>query len=81
MSAIPINPRTYKLGIASGQYRETDIGTEKRCTRCGEFWPVDTDFYSSQRTNGTERASSHCRACLADRYKRKTGQIGMAGAA
>lgn len=76
MSAIPINPKTLARGLQAGTFRETDIGIEKRCTRCGEFWPVDDEFYSHQRDQNGERASSYCRACFIEKYQRGRGMMG-----
>lgn len=76
MSAIPIKPRTLARGLASGQYRESDLGIEKRCTRCGEFWPVDDEFFSVQREPGGARASAYCRACFIEKYQRGRGMRG-----
>lgn len=73
MSAIPIKAITLARGLRTGTYRETDLGIEKQCTRCGEFWPVDDEFYSVQREADGARASSMCRACFVEHYKRGKG--------
>lgn len=36
--------------------------TEVKCSRCGEFWPCDTEFYAAN--NG--RPSGRCKACEAE---------------
>jgi hypothetical protein len=46
--------------INRGTYRLDETGMlEKRCGRCGEHWPADTEFYY---LHGGE-LSSYCRAC------------------
>lgn len=43
---------------------ETDAGTEIRCSKCNEFWPIDPEFYFIHKTRGPH---SWCKACyLAD---------------
>ena len=37
----------------------TDLGTEIRCTRCGEFWPADEEFFY-RHAGGWH---SYCKAC------------------
>jgi hypothetical protein len=47
---------------------------EKRCTKCGEYWPADLEFFS-RKQNGLH---SWCRACLReanDAIKRKKYRI------
>lgn len=42
---------------------ETDAGTEIKCSKCNEFWPLDPEFFYI--SNGTVHA--WCKACyLAD---------------
>ena len=38
--------------------------TEKRCTRCGDWWPDDIDFFYS---NGHDGLMTECRACYKTR--------------
>lgn len=73
MTAIPIKSITLARGLRTGQYRETDLGIEKQCTRCGEFWPVDDEFYPVQREAAGVRAASMCRACFVEKYERGKG--------
>lgn len=76
MSAIAINPRTLAQGLKTGKYRQTEIGIEKRCSHCGEYWPVDNEFYARQKEPGGERASAMCLACYAQKYNRGAGGCG-----
>jgi hypothetical protein len=46
------------------EYRETELGREARCARCGEFWPADSEFFYMYKG----RPHSWCNACyIADR--------------
>ena len=40
-------------------YRDTQIGREKRCAACHEWWPLDAEFYYLGDP-------SWCRACWAE---------------
>ena len=46
------------------------LGTEKRCPRCGEWWPLDDEFFyratPCHRLRGA-RWQAYCRACWAER--------------
>lgn len=44
----------------------TDLGKEKRCARCGEYWPADKEFFY-QLPDG--RLHSYCHACFIERKK------------
>jgi hypothetical protein len=35
-------------GLQSGRYVMTRLGLERRCTRCREYWPANTEFFYSQ---------------------------------
>lgn len=39
---------------------------EKRCYRCGEFWPADEEFFN-RLSDG--RLHSYCRACCTERKR------------
>jgi len=36
------------LLLNRGRYVLTDLGLEKRCRGCGDFWPADTEFFHCQ---------------------------------
>lgn len=38
---------------------------EKACTRCGEFWPADEEFFR-RRSPSCPRLAAWCRACEAE---------------
>ena len=46
----------------------TELGTERRCTRCGDWWPEDADFFPA-RADRRGAFLSWCRACT---YERRT---------
>ena len=62
---------------------DPELGTEKRCTTCGEWWPLDEDFWYVKRYEVGDTAYaggkpyvrqtagrhwfSQCRACWSDR--------------
>jgi len=54
-------PRAYKQNLKSGAVRFVDGERVRKCSRCNEWWPWDTEFYSSNQ--------GHCRACEADRNR------------
>jgi hypothetical protein len=41
----------------------TDMGTERLCVFCGEYWPLDDEFWN-KRGNGYH---SYCKACMTER--------------
>ncbi len=50
-------------GERFGMSKLTDIGKEKRCITCGEYWPADTEFFEvSHKTR--DRLSARCIACI-----------------
>lgn len=40
-------------------FRETELGLERRCSRCGEFWPFDEEFFRMKNGKPLPR----CLAC------------------
>lgn len=51
-------------------YIKTELGTEKRCTRCGDYYPLDTDFFYRNGTwRGKAQWTSHCKACFTETYR------------
>jgi len=53
---------------------ETELGIERQCRGCGEFWPTDDGsgrdetfwFYARDRT-GLLRIAGRCKACVSER--------------
>jgi hypothetical protein len=47
--------------------------TEKTCTRCGDTWPRDTEFFRKE-TRGAGYYLPWCRACEAQQKREKRAQ-------
>ena len=43
---------------------EEELGEQKLCPSCGDFWPIERDFFWIKRDG---RAYSWCRACTSER--------------
>lgn len=43
--------------------RASELGTEKRCRCCGEFWPADGEFFHPMRSS-KDGLSQRCIACI-----------------
>jgi len=41
----------------------TELGEEKRCLTCGEYWPADTEFFESQASS-RDGLTPRCIACI-----------------
>ncbi|MDV2469814.1 hypothetical protein QR674_12570 [Acinetobacter chinensis] len=51
-------------------YVHTDLGTEKRCTRCHEYWPLDEEFfYKNGFKSAVQQWSAQCKACYVVSYR------------
>ncbi|MDI3292316.1 hypothetical protein [Janthinobacterium tructae] len=46
----------------SAVYRITELGDEKRCMSCGEYWPADTEFFGL-RAATRDQLATRCLAC------------------
>lgn len=67
-------PSFIAAGVASGKFLLTDLGLEKICSTCGEFWPADSQFFTLRGEAAEARGlSSSCRACTAEMVKMKRG--------
>jgi hypothetical protein len=40
--------------------RQTELGEEVKCAKCGDFWPADKEFFYFQSDG---RPHSYCKAC------------------
>jgi len=52
-------------GFASYRFlktRESELGVEKYCFTCGEFWPADEEFFGPSKTS-KDRLALRCKAC------------------
>lgn len=41
----------------------TELGEERRCLSCGEYWPADTEFFEA-KTSRRDGLSARCIACI-----------------
>lgn len=65
------SPASIQFGLASGRMRLTEIGLERLCPCCHEFWPLDTEFWRIH-TGTPSGVQARCRACAAvDRSERR----------
>lgn len=54
------------------KYIQTELGTEKYCKGCGEYYPADREFFcttSYVKKDGTRKLSALCRDCYNQRYR------------
>lgn len=52
-----------EAGVKTGKFKRTELGLEKRCTTCREYWPADSTFFGIK----DGRLDPNCRACLAEK--------------
>lgn len=62
-------------GMSVPKFIETELGTEKLCIECQEYWPLDNEFWFTYRNkpnkNG-ERSTGYeaaCKCCYDIRYR------------
>ena len=59
-------PETIALPI----YRNTELGIEKRCTKCLSYFPFDNEFfYKNGFRDGKQQWSSLCKPCYVAEYR------------
>ena len=46
--------------------RLTELGQEKRCMSCGEYWPSDLEFFEVMRSS-RDGLTPRCIACIKDK--------------
>lgn len=65
------------LRLRKQVYRLSDEGDlEKRCSRCKEYWPADSEFFYSNSGKG-DGLNEHCKACyIENRYPTGRGSVG-----
>lgn len=44
----------------------SDIGCEKRCPSCGEYWPADNEFFAAA-SSSRDGLARRCLACVKER--------------
>lgn len=45
---------------------QTELGQEKRCMACGEYWPSDQEFFQAMRSS-RDGLTPRCIACIKDK--------------
>ena len=65
------NPAALRQGFKLGRYLITDIGLERYCSKCEEFWPADTEFFWTAPSNATG-LHCYCKACYASWKRTRT---------
>lgn len=52
---------------------QTDLGVEKYCKGCDEYFPADTEFFflAKINKNGAPRLESICKACRIEKRMEK----------
>ncbi|MFA5824781.1 MAG: hypothetical protein WC825_02280 [Gallionellaceae bacterium] len=75
LSAAP-SERLKALRFKRGTYRLGEDGElEKRCTKCREYWPADSEFFYAASTG--DGLNDCCKACyIENRYPESRGQVG-----
>lgn len=58
--------QTVTLGFKKGSYALTNLGLERRCSMCAEFWPADTEFFWST-PKSPSGLHCWCKACYTER--------------
>lgn len=55
-------PRLYALRIRNGNYAEIDEILHKRCPRCKDYWPADTEYFYAAPSQ-KDGLYPWCKAC------------------
>jgi hypothetical protein len=48
-------------------HKTTELGIERFCRGCEEWWPEDEEFWYFQTKHKTPQVQGHCRACWSER--------------
>lgn len=52
------------MGLTCSPWKiTTELGDEKRCMACGEYWPADHEFFNTMRS-GRDGLTPRCIACI-----------------
>lgn len=63
--AVPVPAKMFERKLANGDYLIDEMGLQKRCIRCLDHWPADTEFfYASAKC--TDGLSGWCKACYVE---------------
>lgn len=60
-----LTPVQIARGLKSGRYVMSEIGLERLCGRCNEYYPADTEFWGWMPSDSTG-LHAYCRACRDD---------------
>ncbi len=52
-------------------YIETELGTEKECIHCGDYFPATKEFFygTGYKKDGSPCLEANCKACYKERFK------------
>jgi len=50
--------------IKENKHKITEIGVEKICNRCNEWWPADDEFF--HQGDSRDGLASWCKACISE---------------
>ncbi len=56
------------------RFRATELGRERKCTKCGDYWPDDAEFFYLSKG----KTQQPCKACYAQLPSRKARRAGAA---
>jgi len=57
--------RPHQKDFLVREIRESELGTEQKCVRCLEWWPLDNEFWYQDRDYfGNKVWRTLCRACF-----------------
>lgn len=67
------SPGQVRRGLASGRLVLSELGLERLCYRCGETYPLDTEFWYWQ-PSARAGVGGYCKACFREVTGRCAGQ-------
>ncbi|ASO71059.1 MULTISPECIES: hypothetical protein [Acinetobacter calcoaceticus/baumannii complex] len=73
-SSESVAPKEQQAQAAKPRYIYTDLGKEKLCKHCQEYWPVDSEFWfmvKAKLKDGSvvHRPDSACKGCYDSTYR------------
>jgi hypothetical protein len=60
--AIQPSEKQLQRGLEKGKYRMVDGVLERRCSRCHDYWPADSEFFFSNKGK-SDGLNDYCKAC------------------
>ncbi len=55
----------------ANQRLDGDGELEKQCTKCGDWWPADNEFFFTTGTRAKKKLHSWCKACYLEEKRAK----------